>query len=91
MIADDAALAAALSDGVALLLVNRMLDGRFEVHEGVELIRRLKNGYPGLATMLISNYADSQTAAEAAGARPGFGKGEIGTPKMRDALAGVFG
>ena len=91
MITDDTALQVALSNGVSLLLVNRQLDGNFEVVEGVELIRRLKDSFPHLPTMLISNYADSQTAAEAVGARPGFGKGEIGTPKMRDALAGVFG
>ena len=91
MITDDTALSAALSNGVSLLLVNRMLDGNFEVAEGVELIRRLKSTYPDLATMLVSNYADSQQAAETAGARPGFGKSEIGTAKMRTALTGVFG
>jgi CheY-like chemotaxis protein len=91
MITDDNALSAALSNGVGLLLVNRVLDGNFELHEGVELVRRLKSSYPDTPTMLISNYADSQKAAEEAGARPGFGKGEIGTDKMKTALAGVFG
>lgn len=90
MISDDTELAAALSNGVALLLVNRMLDGNFEVHEGVELIRRLHITYPQLPLVLISNYAESQRAAEAAGARAGFGKSEIGTAKMRDSLAGAF-
>lgn len=90
MITDDTAMSAALSNGVSLLLVNRMLDGNFELHEGVELIRRLHTTYPQLAMMLISNYADSQKAAEAAGALPGFGKGEVGTQKMRDALSGAL-
>ncbi|MDB5324899.1 MAG: hypothetical protein JWM57_468 [Phycisphaerales bacterium] len=89
MITDDGALAALLSGGPAVLLVNRQLDGNFEVYEGVELIRRLHITYPQLSMMLISNFADSQKAAEAAGARAGFGKSEIGTPKMRDALTGA--
>ncbi|MGC4032014.1 MAG: hypothetical protein QM754_09820 [Tepidisphaeraceae bacterium] len=90
MITDDTVLSAELSNGLSLLLVNRMLDGNFELHEGVELIRRLHTTYPQLAIMLISNYADSQKAAEAVGALPGFGKGEVGTQKMRDALAGAL-
>ena len=89
MITDGGALAALLSNGPALLLVNRQLDGNFEVIEGVDLIRRLHTTYPQLPMMLISNYADAQQAAEAAGARPGFGKSEIGSAKMRDALAGA--
>jgi hypothetical protein len=40
--------------------------------------------------MLVSNYADAQQAAVAAGALPGFGKRELGTPRVsqliRDAL-----
>ena len=90
MIADDTALTSLLSQGPALLLVNRQLDGNFEVYEGVELIRRLHETYPELPMLLISNFADSQQAAEAAGARPGFGKREIGSAKMRDALAGAL-
>ena len=91
MIADEAKLAAALEGGVELLLINRQLDGVFNSHEGVDLVRRLAASHPQVATMIISNYADAQRAAEAAGARPGFGKSEIGSAKMRDALAGVFG
>ena len=91
MIGSAHQLASAIANGVELLLVNRMLDGAFDEHEGVALIEKLRDAYPSIATMLISNYADSQKAAEAAGARAGFGKSEIGSPKMRDALAGVFG
>jgi hypothetical protein len=36
--------------------------------------------------MLVSNYADAQQAAVAAGALPGFGKREIGTPKVKELL-----
>lgn len=89
MISDESALTRLLDTGPALLLVNRMLDGRFETHEGIELIRKLKASHPNASLMLISNFADSQRDAEAAGARPGFGKSEIGSAKMRDALAGA--
>jgi hypothetical protein len=36
--------------------------------------------------MLVSNYAEAQAAALAAGAAPGFGKREIGTPKVKELL-----
>lgn len=90
MIADQAKLLAALNGGVELLLVNRQLDGEFDTSEGIELIRKIAASHPTVATMLISNFADSQRAAEAAGARPGFGKAEIGSAKMRDALGGAL-
>jgi hypothetical protein len=89
MISDETGLNKLLEAGPALLLVNRMLDGRFETHEGLQLIRRLKASHPDVSLMLISNFADSQRDAEAAGAKPGFGKSEIGSAKMRDALAGA--
>lgn len=58
-----------------LLLINRVL-GRSLEGSGVELIRRLKRemGEGGPRMMLVSNYADAQEEAEAAGALPGFGK-----------------
>jgi hypothetical protein len=36
--------------------------------------------------MLVSNYADAQAAAVAAGALSGFGKREIGNPKVKQLL-----
>lgn len=57
-----------------LLLVNRVLDGAFAVSGGVELIASLKAAGNAPRMMLISNYADAQTGAVAAGALPGFGK-----------------
>ena len=90
MISDQSSLDRAIAGGVELLLINRQLDGAFDTYEGVELIRRLTGTHPTVATMLISNYADSQRDAEAAGARPGFGKAEIGSAKMREALAGAL-
>lgn len=64
-------------DGAAdLLLVNRVLDGRFASDRGLELIERAVAG-GGPRTMLISNFDDALEAAEAAGAAPGFGKRDM--------------
>lgn len=66
--------------GASLLLVNRALDGAFMAPDGVSLIAGIVRAGPSPACMLISNYADAQASAEAAGARPGFGKSEAYTP-----------
>ena len=63
----------------ALLLVNRVLDGRFTTGSGIDLIVDLANQDPAPRVMLISNYADAQAQAVQAGALPGFGKSEMGT------------
>ncbi len=91
MITDLDALNDLIDTGVDLLLVNRMLDGLFDAGEGVELIGTLHTSHPAVRCMLISNYAESQRDAEAAGAKPGFGKSEIGTPKMKQSLAAALG
>ena len=87
---DDSDLKRALDEGVNLLLLNRQLDYGFDEREGVDLIRKLRAKYPAVKTMLVSNYSDAQAAAVAEGALPGFGKREIGTPRvaelLRDAL-----
>lgn len=92
MTADDSAdLKRLLDDGVDLLLLNRQLDYGFDETEGVELIQKLRKLYPQVKTMLVSNYPDAQAAAVAAGALPGFGKRELGSPRVaeliREALA----
>ena len=63
-----------------LLLVNRVLDGRFETGSGVGLIRELHQRRELPAALLISDHDDAQAEAVAAGALPGFGKS-----KLRDA------
>ena len=79
-----------LDEGVDLLLVNRELLG-FDDPEGVAAIRRLRVEHPNVKSMLVSNYPEAQAAAMAAGALPGFGKRELGTPRVpelvRQALA----
>ena len=68
-----------------VLLVNRVLDGRFEHTSGVELIRELRER-SGAACMLISNYEEAQAEAQQAGALPGFGKSELGKPTTHERL-----
>ena len=82
---DDASCQAALSDQ-SVLLVNRVLDGRFSTGSGIDLIRSLAAARPEAKLILISNYADAQQAAVAAGAKPGFGKSQIGSNAIRDLL-----
>ncbi|KAA0213132.1 MAG: hypothetical protein DYG94_13200 [Leptolyngbya sp. PLA3] len=79
----------ALVERADLALVNRVLDGDFGTDSGVELIRtRARSGKT--RWMLVSNYADAQAAAEAAGALPGFGKAEVNSDKARRRLAGAL-
>lgn len=87
---DPRELSTALEKGVDLILLNRELGYGFEQPMGVDVIRKLKLTMPAQKMMLVSNYPDAQQAAEAAGALPGFGKREIGTPRviklLQDAL-----
>ena len=87
MLNSDGDLQKAVADGCRLLLVNRMLDGGFEQGAGIDLIKTLAGYRPEVRCMLISNYADAQAGAEAAGALRGFGKSHVGSPTMRQALA----
>jgi len=87
---DEESLSAALENGVELVLINRILDWGFDEQEGVSLISRLRRTHPNLKTMLVSNYADAQAAAVAAGALPGFGKREIGSSRVKELLRGAL-
>lgn len=70
-----------------LLLVNRVLDGDFDVAEGLELFPRRGSA----AFMLISDLPDAQARAEAAGARPGFGKRQLRGEIMRSRVLAALG
>ena len=80
-----------IQQGVDLVLLNRELDYGFEPTTGVEMIKTLKPKFPKLKMMLISNYPDAQAAALAAGALPGFGKRELGSPRAKELLRGAIG
>jgi two-component system, chemotaxis family, chemotaxis protein CheY len=83
---DDRDLQRLVSAGVDLLLVNRTLDYGFSAEGGAELIRHLRAGDPSIKAMLVSNYPEAQAEAVAAGALPGFGKREIGSPKVSQVI-----
>lgn len=76
-----------------LLLINRVLDGDFETDDGVELIRSIKGdgGTASARVMLVSNFEDAQSEAEAAGALPGFGKRDLNTDKAAEAMRSAVG
>jgi len=81
----------ALDEGVDLVLLNRELGYGFEPDTGVEMIGQLKHRCPELRMMLVSNYPEAQAAAIAAGALPGFGKRQIGSPQVKELLRDATG
>ena len=79
-----------VADAGSLLLVNRVLDGRFDVGDsGIQLIASLSKRDSAPPMMLVSNYADAQEQAQAAGALPGFGKSEVGSAALRQRLTKI--
>lgn len=76
--------------GFDLVLVNRKLDADYS--DGLEVIRQIKADpqLAGTPVMLVSNYPESQAAAVAAGAEPGFGKAELRTAATREKLAAAL-
>ncbi len=73
---DRAALETHLHSG-SVLLVNRELDGAFDTSNGIELIEGLAAHDDAPIMLLISNFEEAQAQAVEAGARPGFGKGDL--------------
>ncbi len=86
----DKELKHAVMDGADLVLFNRVVDYGFDSEEGIELIRLYKKAFPAMKSMLVSNYESAQADAVKAGAMPGFGKREIGTPRVKQLLAEVL-
>lgn len=76
---------------VDLVLFNRELGFGYDPDTGVEAIRALRPAYPHLRMILVSNFEEAQRAAEAAGAQPGFGKRELGTPRVAELLRDALG
>lgn len=75
-------------------LVNRVLDGDFGSDDGMAVLTAAASRGPsgdGPTVMLISNYADAQDKAVAAGAVRGFGKhalyAEATVAAIREAIA----
>jgi CheY-like chemotaxis protein len=82
----DDTLAALRRDSFDLVLVNRRLARGGG--NGLDIIREMKNTPELAATpvMLITNYAEHQQAAVAAGAESGFGKRELDDRATHDKL-----
>ncbi|HSV16094.1 MAG TPA: hypothetical protein VLI90_17670 [Tepidisphaeraceae bacterium] len=78
-------------ENIDLILFNRELGYGFDPDEGVEAIRILRQGRLNTKMMLVSNYPDAQQAAVAAGATLGFGKRELGTPRVTELLREALG
>jgi two-component system, chemotaxis family, chemotaxis protein CheY len=88
---DDRELDSVVDAGVDLILFNRQLEYGFAQRSGAAVIARLKEKRPDLKMMLVSNYADAQAEAVANGALPGFGKREIGTPRVVELIKQALG
>jgi len=88
---DPDQLKAVLDGGVDLLLFNRELGFGFKDIEGVEVMQKVHASHPTVKLMLISDYPEAQAAAEAIGAVPGFGKADLGTPKVKKMLRNAVG
>jgi len=73
------------------VLVNRKLD--VDGSDGMDVIRSAFacDNLSGMPFMLVFNYDDAQNQAVAAGARPGFGKAELGDPDVVLQLAATLG
>ena len=88
---EDRASVEALAGPGTLMLINRVLDGAFGPTTGLELVAELAGRKGGPTVMLISNYPDAQAEAEAAGAAPGLGKRDLGTPAAADRVRHAAG
>lgn len=81
----DADLRRACDEGADLLLINREPLG-FSPKLGLDLIRELRGQYPDPKLVLVSDLDDAQREACEAGALPGFGKSDIGSPKFEETV-----
>jgi two-component system, chemotaxis family, chemotaxis protein CheY len=75
-----------LGQAFDLVLVNRLFDA--DGASGIEWIRQVQadERLRKVPILLVSNYADSQEEAVAAGARPGFGKSALHLPRTVELL-----
>ena len=90
LVDDEVDLTKRLETGMDLLLINRELTYGFSDSMGVDLIRTLRLKHPDVKMMLVSNYSEAHEAAVKAGAMPGFGKRELGTPRVVELLRGAL-
>ena len=74
-----------------LVLVNRVLDA--DGSAGLPIIQAIKadDALSDVPVMLVTNFREHQEQAVAAGAEPGFGKAELNSASVREALRGYLG
>jgi DNA-binding NarL/FixJ family response regulator len=72
-----------------LFLVNREPVG-FD-NDGLAIIRQVRQEHPDAKVMLVSDYPEFQEQAVQAGALKGFGKSEIGSSSLTDAVKQALG
>lgn len=72
---------------IDLVLINRKLDRDYS--DGIEILKQIKADpeLQKVPVMLITNYAEHQQAAVAAGAEYGFGKLELSAPTTLEKLS----
>ena len=87
----DDTLAELRNGDYALVLINRKLDRDYS--DGLEILKQLKadDQLQSVPVMLITNLAEHQDAAVAAGAERGFGKLEFETPETLERLKTILG
>ena len=87
----DEALEALRKESFDLVLINRKLDADYS--DGLESLKAIKadSKMAAVPVMLVTNYAEHQDAAVAAGAVRGFGKLEYGDPQTTEKLRPYLG
>ncbi len=77
----DDAIQSALEQSYALILINRLMD--VDRSQGIAILHEFKSmpQTENIPVMIISDYQETQEAAIAAGASPGFGKAALDTPQ----------
>ncbi len=87
VVANDAAdLKREIAEGAPLVLVNRVLEYGYEYEEGVQLIAAWRNVNPAARWMMVSNYPEAHEATAKVGGLRGFGKREIGSPRVTELI-----
>jgi two-component system chemotaxis response regulator CheY len=86
----DDTLAQLKSGRFDLVLINRKLDADYT--DGMDILKKIKAdaSIADVPVMIVTNYAEHQDAAVAAGAVRGFGKLEYDKPETRDKIAAAL-
>ena len=84
----DSALAELANSSFDLVLVNRLMDR--DGSSGLEIVRSVKQQFAETPVMMITNFAEHQQSATAAGAEEGFGKSQLRSAETVQLLSGYL-